>query len=67
MPGPWICKEGKKVGRAYDEKCGEQEENARLLTENEKHAKQDPFQFVSIWFWSSRSLNIHYVFTKHEI
>jgi len=48
MPGPWICKEGKKVGRAYDEKCGEQEENARLLTENEKHAKQDPFQFVSI-------------------
>ena len=28
--------------------------------------KQDPFKFVSVWFWCSRCFNITYIFTYHS-
>jgi len=31
-----------------------------------ENEKQDPFQFVSVWFWCSRCFRIPYVFNKHE-
>ena len=52
-----------KIGKANDEKDGEEAEKVRPIIEN---TKQGPFQFVSVWFWCSRCFYIPYIFTKRE-
>jgi len=52
-----------KNRKSNDEEDGDKQKKAKLIIDNEK---QDPFQFASVWLWSSRCFSNPYILNKHE-
>ena len=57
-------KKAKRLGKAIMRKVATRRKKVRLINDNEK---QDHFQFVSVWLWSSKCFINPYIFKyKHE-
>ena len=60
MLGSYTHKQRKqKLRKSKNEEGGNKQKKVRLIIDNEK---QDPFQFVSVWLWSSKCFITPYIF-----